>query len=81
MPYEQRHFVYNRMASALLNVTHDECHGFFCPFQITGRQGEGLGRYAQPWWNCLALFLIYFGLLILLPNSSFFFCFIKDFFF
>lgn len=54
MEDEQRHFVCNWMASAWLNVTHDECHGFFCPFQIAVRQGEGLGSYAQPWWNaCL----------------------------
>lgn len=54
MEDEQRHFVCNWMASAWLNVTHDECHRFFCPFQIAVRQGEGLGSYAQPWWNsCL----------------------------
>lgn len=54
MEDEQRHFVCNWMASAWLNVTHDECHGFFCPFQIAIKQSEGLGSYAQPWWNsCL----------------------------
>lgn len=49
MQYKQRLFVYNQVASAWLNVTHDECHGFFCPFQITDRHRvKGLEAVHRP---------------------------------